>query len=205
MREHCLVAGGVFLVMFLVSNARQTIEQACRLALVSGSLDDSCLQGCRAAEWLKPVCFIQFWTSTCAEPAEAFIFANSPVRQNFNYRKCIKWLDWWQIAQLFILLCSIFHIQDTKRKALNYPVRLLGSCLLTPSNYDWCVSLAYFWPMTLWWEFSCHDTVRRFSIITNLSLFSQVLGCISQFSFIVLCKTGSCFMVQQREIVWCPV
>lgn len=54
---------------------------------------------------------------------------------------------------------------------------------------------------------SCDEKSRAmipcvvFSIISNLSLFSRVLGCISRFSLIVLGKTGSCFMVQQREMV----
>lgn len=44
-----------------------------------------------------------------------------------------------------------------------------------------------------------------FLLYKFVSFFSQVLGCVSQISFILLCKTGSCFMVRQREIMCCTV
>lgn len=163
----------------------------------------------------------KFWTSVCAEitrtggtaPADAFIFTNTPVRQ-----KTLIGNAAWNGRTVGILPYSLrlrFIFQDTKSKALNNLLSCFYAAAFSTrqfvcspqSNYEWCISSAHLWPMQLWWErrISCHDTVQHFSIITNLSLFPQVLACISQFSFMVLCKTGSCFMVQQREIVWCTV
>lgn len=90
-----------------------------RHVLVPGSLDDSCLQGCKAAEWLKPACFIQTVNlNVCLN------YVNTTHRtcrgchlcqEMFNYReRCMKWLDCWQIALLCILPSDVFHFRGCK-------------------------------------------------------------------------------------------
>lgn len=93
-----------------------------------------------------------------------------------------------------MLLCStIFNKADLRIRV----------CLLIPKQlWLMCQPCSLLPNATVMRKRESHAIILCHPIVTNLSLFSQVLACISQFSFILLCKTGSCFMVQWREIVW---
>lgn len=143
------------------------IRQLSRHVLVPGSLDDSCLQRCKTAEWLKPACFIHTvylnrGCHLCQPPSKT---------ENLNYRNCcMNCLNFWLIALLCILpsdiigcrhLNAVFQINNNK--ALNnllscfydvaFPTwqiwRQEFVCAPPQSNCDWCVSPAHSWPSVM--------------------------------------------------------
>lgn len=96
--------------------------QLWRHVLVSGVRDDSWLQGFRATQWLKSVCFIQMlhldicWIdgNKRQRSRRAFIFASSPETQTTLIIGSAAWYGCWQIALLCLLSCMLHILGCTK-------------------------------------------------------------------------------------------
>lgn len=107
--KQCLTSRGVLDVL----SVRWTSASWAGMYFVFGSLDDSCLQGCKAAEWLKPDCLhsncetrhVLKWRQSDASHLQR---VSSSPRQKTLITGNSAW-NAWTVGKL---LCSVFYFQN---------------------------------------------------------------------------------------------